>query len=66
MFVLQVFSTAEGTKAVNQGTETDCTVTRKSTEVELEPNTIAFYAVFQKASSNFDAARQHQCRPANE
>jgi hypothetical protein len=56
MFVLQVFSTAEGTKAVNQGTETDCTVTRKSTEVELEPNTFAFYAVFQKASSNFDAA----------
>jgi hypothetical protein len=56
MFVLQVFSTAEGTKAVNQGTETDCTVTRKCTEVELEPNTIAFYAVFLKASSNFVAA----------
>jgi hypothetical protein len=30
MFVLQVFSTAEGTKAVNQGTETDCTVTQKA------------------------------------
>jgi len=66
MFVLQVFSTAEGTKAVNQGTETDCTVTQKHTEVELEPNTFAFYAVLLVASTHFDAAQQHRLSLANE
>jgi hypothetical protein len=54
MFALQVLDSGRA-KAVNQRAETKAR-TLENTEVELEPNTAAFYAVLCPPSTVFDAA----------